>query len=595
MGRTRDDEEGEPEASEAEASVCDRGGSQPPSGGDEHDMAELRGSQVRGMPVTIQPTPSTSFDRGPTDVAALHIQEAARLVAYLASSDRRAGAREAEDVAAEAFLEVASTWDRPRSASGPEVYLFTCAHRIAVTRSHLGRSGYGDAFAESMPAFGDQADLARLAVLQDALDQLPAAPRYAVLLREMCGFTLAESAEIIGLPEATVELARDDALRSLVPVVESGTLAVHARRGPLSPDDFTALSRVLQHPDEQRLSERRRLAERLDRGGPPAGPASRASSETYPASSERYHSREYVSGEPERPLTMGAGSPSYGSPGSAASSGGMPFTLEPGWSKTTPLDAPLSMVDLSGVSTPIFDAISAWFASDSSRGGEGSWAALDDRSWREANARAAAAPEVERMSDAGLPMRRPGANAVPSVAEVGPGSRSTFAEPKQVDAGQLRNRLDSFQQGVASARRMRGRSSDPGPEKPGRSWDPLFDPMPQRHSDNVVRGGSGDQPTVAAPPSPSRRSRAKPVPAAEAAARAGDLARDDSAFRRFHQDHLPQVIAALLLEDASPTLAAELAQTVFDQAYWQWPTLPSPQEWIRKRALVLLAERRGDR
>jgi hypothetical protein len=291
-------------------------------------------------------------------------------------------------------------------------------------------------------------------------------------------------------------------------------------------------------------------------------------------------------------VPSGATDSFVGSSGFAASSPDRePFTLAPGWSKTTPLDAPLSAVDLSGTTTPIFDAISAWFATDSG-GGQDSWAALDDRNWREANARAAAAPEVEGISDAGLPTRRPGANAVPLAAEVGPGGLSMFGEPQRVDAGQLRNRLDSFQQGVNSARRLRGRPSESGPADPGRSWDPLFDPMSERPSDEVGRRRPQDQSSAAAPP---RRTRARPAPAEKPAAPTGERGRDDGSFRRFRQEYLPQVLAVLLLEDVPAVLAAEVAQAVFDQAYWQWPTLPSPQEWVSKRALVLLDERRGDR
>ena len=544
------------------------------------------------MPVTTQPPPSTHGGHGPADVATLHAQEVARLVAYLASSDRHAGAREAEDVAAEAFLEVASTWPRTGSASSAEVYLFACAHRIAVARSHLGRSGHGDALAESMPAFGDQADLARLAVLQDALDQLPAAPRYAVLLREMCGFAPRQSAEIIGLPEATVELARDDALRSLVPVVESGTLAVHARRGPLSPDDFTALSRVLQHPDEQRLAERRRLGDRLAGGGPHGGPAPAAPATGSPGGGSGWSG------------SAGAMASSYGPSGSWSPHGDVSFALEPGWSRTTPLDAPLSMVDMSGTTTPIFDAISAWFATDSSVEGEDSWAALDDGNWREANTRAAAAPQVAGLSDAGLPKRRPGANTVPSAAEVGPGSRSMFGGAPRVDAGQVRHRLDSFQQGVHSARRLRDRPAESGAGEPERPWDPLFDPMPARRSDDAARTEgqprtgeprTGEQDRIGAA-GPGRRTGDGPTAVSgPPAGRSGERGRDDDAFRDFHRQHLPQVLAALLLEGAPAGLAAEVAQTVFDEAYWQWSTLPSPQDWTRSRALALFAERRGGR
>ena len=511
------------------------------------------------MSVSTQPPPYAYDPRGSGDFAGLHAREVARLVAYLASSDRHCGAREAEDVAAEAFLEVAATWRGAGNASSVEIYLFACAHRIAVARSHLGRSEHGDALAESMPAFGEQADLARLAVLQDALDQLPAAPRYAVLLREMCGFTPAQSAEIIGLPEASVELAREDALRTLVPVVESGTHTLHARRGPLSPDDFAALSRVLQHPDADRLADRRRVADRLAGGGPPAAPAGlqfaqpSAQPSAPPASSGGWSSS-----------SSWAGSGPAAHPGTPAAPS---WSLEPGWSSSTPLDAPLSQLDLSGTSTPIFDAISAWFATDN-RTGE-SWEALEDSGWRAATARAASAPEVAGLSDAGLPKRLPGANSLPSAADV---SRSMFGEPPRVDPGQVRHRLDSFQQGVNTARRLRGRSSDaPVDAAKERPWDPLFDPMPARRSADGVR------PDVPAPPPPPADGR------------------DDAVFRAFHRDQLPHVLAALLLQGAPPSDAAQVAQDAFDEAYWNWATLDSPPDWTRDRALRLFAERHDNR
>lgn len=535
------------------------------------------------MPVTMQPP----FDRQPAvgDVASLHSRQVARVVAYLSSSDRHAGAREAEDVAGEAFLEVASTWPSIGNASSPEVYLFACAHRIAVTRSHLGRSGQGDALAESMPAFGDQADLARLAVLQDGLDQLPAAPRYAVLLREMSGFPPAQAAEIIGLPEGTVEMARDDALRMLVPVVESGTMAVHARRGPLSPDDFAALSRVLQHPDAERLAQRRRLAEQLSghsrfphgTGPLPTGGVPLGRSTATPGWDTGRGGFASPSGYQSEPSPFTGG-----------------FSLSPGWSRVTPLDAPLSTVDLSSTSTPIFDAISAWFSSDSSQGDANSWAALDDRGWREANARAAAAPEVAGLSDSGLPRRRPGANAVPSAAEVGPNARSMFGEPQRLDPGQVRHRLGGFQQGVNNARRLRSGARDaeaaappaaaPEPERP---WDPLFDPMPARRSGDGRRAAARSESSRAGE-AMSPGSGSLPVPTGAKPASGG---RDEGAYRTFQREYLPQLLAALLLAGATPSSAAEISQEVLDEAYWNWSTLKSPEGWARERALALLAHR----
>lgn len=550
-------------------------------------MPKLRDPQVRGMPEMMQPSP---FDRqsGTADVVALHTRQVAQLVAYLCSSDRYAGAREAEDVAGEAFLEVASTWPRIGGASSPEVYLFACAHRIAVARSHLSRSVRGDALVESMPAFGDQADLARLAVLQNALDQLPTAPRYAVLLREMCGFSPRASAEVIGLPEGTVERARDDALRTLVPVVESGTATANVRRGPLSPDDFAALRRVLQHPDVDRLGERRRLAERLSGRSPQGtGPISTGGVPLGRSAAGLGWGSSAGQGYPGQGYP-GQGYPGQGYPGQGRQPMTGGFELQPGWSRTTPLDAPLSTVDLSSTSTPIFDAISAWFASDAPGAGN-KWAALDDGGWRAATARAAAEPEVAGVSDAGLPKRRPGANAVPSAAEVGPLTRGMFGEQPRPDAGQVRHRLDSFQQGVNTARRLRGRLNEqgdvaadpaavePAPERP---WDPLFDPMPSRRSSDGLRGVATDTPNPQGAPEPA------------AMARAGD-GRDDVAFRTFQREYLPQLLATLLFEGAHPVMAAELAQEVFDEAYWNWVTLQSPHTWVHERAMALLAYRQG--
>jgi hypothetical protein len=77
-------------------------------------------------------------------------------------------------------------------------------------------------------------------------------------------------------------------------------------------------------------------------------------------------------------------------------------------------------------------------------------------------------------------------------------------------------------------------------------------------------------------------------------ARTGD-GRDDAAFRTFQQEYMPQLLATLLLEGANPVTAAELAQEVFDEAYWSWATLQSPHDWVRERSMALLAHRRGTR
>jgi hypothetical protein len=147
----------------------------------------------------------------------------------------------------------------------------------------------------------------------------------------------------------------------------------------------------------------------------------------------------------------------------------------------------------SSTPTPIFDSISVWFSTDSSApatgsvdevervvdlrdgarqtvtagGGNGRWAALGDQQWLAASARAAAGPEIGGTTDTGLPMRRPGANLVPSAATAAPasaagGSRTgTVPGPMppapihRADPDAVRGRLGSYQRGLTSARRSR--------------------------------------------------------------------------------------------------------------------------------------------
>lgn len=144
--------------------------------------------------------------------------------------------------------------------------------------------------------------------------------------------------------------------------------------------------------------------------------------------------------------------------------------------------------------TPIFDSISVWFSTDSTAPATGSvdevervvdlrdgarqpvaagsgastgrWAALGDQQWLAASARAAATPEIGGTTDTGLPMRRPGANLVPSAATasatVGAGARTgTVPGPMppapvhRADPESVRGRLGSYQRGLTSARRSR--------------------------------------------------------------------------------------------------------------------------------------------
>ncbi len=491
------------------------------------------------MPVTTESSPFALHTPLPAvsgDLTALHAREVDRLVAYLGCSDRGAGPREAEDIAALAFLEVASAWPGTAGFSRPEVFLFASAQRIAVTRAYGGRSGLREALGESASGFWDRGDLARLTILQDALDQLPEVPRYGVLLREMCGFSPAESAEIIGVSAAAVDDARGDALRSLVPAVEARTSGTGARPGPLSPGDFAALSRVLQNEDRDVVAARRQFAHRL------AAPARPQPLSPVSAAGGWSGSPSWSAGSEIPP-----GGANGWSSGSDAGWAGASSTA--GRTPQTPLDAPLSAVDLSSnVGTPIFDAISAWFASGPTAGSASSWSALDDGGWRAAEARAAAEPQVAGLSESGLPLRARGANMVPSATELTAAARSMFGEPQPVDPGQVRRRIDSFQQGVKAARRMR-RQTDQPPQPPGAA--------------------------VSAP---------EPLPTPP-------VRPDPPDFNAFYRENLPQLLADLMVGGALPAVAAELAQGAMAEAYRVWADLEAPRDWVHARALAALAAR----
>ncbi|HET9653768.1 MAG TPA: sigma-70 family RNA polymerase sigma factor [Kineosporiaceae bacterium] len=510
-------------------------------------------------------------------VPALHDREVARLVAYLGSSDRGAGIAEAEDVAGQAFLEVATTWPSLGGYRRPEVYLYARAQRIAADRAYQGRPGWGDALAESAPStLWGPPEVSRLTVLQDALDRLPEMTRHAVLLREMCGFGTAEAAEIIGVPESLVDGARGEALRMLVPAVEAGTTALRGRPGPLSPDDFLALNRALGHGDPERWAMRRRVAERLAgqaRMGDPGRPM------PAPAPSPAWSPRGPMTGS--FPVHPGP------APGPASSPGWEPSGT--GWSGSAPpweppvthtaLDAPLSTVDLLSVGTPIFDSVSAWFASGPVEGSGSSWAALDDGGWRAANARAAAEPEVAGLSTSGLPQRRPGANTVPSATDLGT-SRSIFGEAPRVDAGLVRRRLDSYQQGLTNARRRRRQPTDEPTDEPvaSRGWEALSE------SALVSPPPAPSGPVL--PPNPLLRQ------AAGQAARSPEPFVDPEAFDAFYREYLPELLAALMAEGSPPAQAAQLAQEAMTDVRRRWSELDEPREWVRKRALAALVQHR---
>jgi hypothetical protein len=177
--------------------------------------------------------------------------------------------------------------------------------------------------------------------------------------------------------------------------------------------------------------------------------------------------------------------------------------------------------------TPIFDQISVWFTAEptgslpvtvvaddkdvidlreAERQPSSRWASLGDQRWLATNARAAAAPDTEGTTETGLPLRRPGANLLPSASAAAPAAplglplpssapvaRATSPQadgtesgPERaeslVDPNLVRGRLGSYQRGLANARRARNQQSA----------EPAFDPVGASLFTTKSDGGSDE-------------------------------------------------------------------------------------------------------
>ena len=57
---------------------------------------------------------------------------------------------------------------------------------------------------------------------------------------------------------------------------------------------------------------------------------------------------------------------------------------------------------------------------------------------------------------------------------------------------------------------------------------------------------------------------------------------------------MPQLLAALMVEGATPNQATELAQEAMGEAYRSWREIDRPEDWTKARASAALARRRAD-
>ncbi|MDQ1293913.1 MAG: hypothetical protein QG608_1795 [Actinomycetota bacterium] len=607
------------------------------------------------------PSRSTQATEG-ARIAALYSAEVDRLVAFLCAGESTLSLQDAETIAQEATLATRGRWSEIERNSDPVIILFTTAYQNLVRRERTGGWPEADPLAQAAGTQVPPADLERLRSLQDCLDELDPLTRRIVLLRELCSFAPEDTAQILKTPQETVRSSRGKALRHLMTLMNDALASGTARPGELAPGDFVALGRVLRRPDRQRTAQRQRFVESLVRAEPSerlrptaSGPAPAAqapaglsqplsqSSLSQPLSQSSLSqplsqplSQSSLSQPLSQPLgqsprgpagpsgTPGLGVPAAGFPvnrlsptglsapgltsdqvGGLAPSGYLnPNSFGSGRARENDPLTDGSYID-DGGSTPIFDAISAWFSTDSSAhtaedaeptGERRRWESLNDGSWVAAAERAAESPRVEGQSGAGLPMRRPGANMVPSAREAASTSLWGASSPPRANADDVRRRLDSFQQGLNTARRNRDQTPDPhvesflgpgqdagGPSASTRSAQERSSdtgPVPRadrstrrsRSSESesrirLGRGGSGD--------------RRAPFSSGDRPSSSGDRPSD---FDAFYRDHLPHLLAALLFDGASPREAADCAQDAMAEALHLWRRIDDPQEWTLRQA-----------
>jgi DNA-directed RNA polymerase specialized sigma24 family protein len=600
-------------------------------------MPNLRSPDGRQSPPVGISRPSSAPSRSAqategARVAALYSAEVDRLVAFLCAGESTLSLQDAETIAQEGTLATRGRWSEIEQSSDPVLFLFTTAYQNLVRRERTGGWPEADPLAQAAGTQVPPADLERLRSLQDCLDELDPLTRRIVLLRELCSFSPEETAQILKTPQDTVRSSRGKALRHLMTLMNDALASGSARPGELAPGDFVALGRVLRRPDRQRTAQRQRFVESLVRaehserlrptasGPAPAPPAGlsqplQQSSLSQPLSQSSLSQPLRSSAGPSG--TPGLGVPSTGSPvnrlsptglsapgltsdqvGGLAPSGYLnPNSFGSGLARENDPLTDGSYID-DGGSTPIFDAISAWFSTDSSAhatddsqpaGERRRWESLDDGSWVAAAERAAESPRVEGQSGAGLPMRRPGANMVPSAREAASTSLWGASTPPRANADDVRRRLDSFQQGLNTARRDRDQTPDPHVESfLGPGQDGGGSPAPMR----PTRDRSSDTGPVIRTDRSPRRSRSSE---SESRLRLGRGGSDDrrapfssgdrpSDFDAFYRDHMPHLLAALLFDGASPHEAAEYAQDAMAEALHLWRRIDDPQEWTLRQA-----------
>jgi RNA polymerase sigma-70 factor (sigma-E family) len=166
------------------------------------------------------PTPITSTDPEPDPIASSGFDELCRSLSprLVGSLTLQTGDRSrAEDVAQEALARAWLRWDEVAAMANPNGWVFTVAFNLAKS----GRRRQGIESRANLRSVGGaetvgtDADVADRLALDGALRQMPNRQRSVIALRYYAGFSVAETAQVMGCAEGTVKSLTSAALQKL--------------------------------------------------------------------------------------------------------------------------------------------------------------------------------------------------------------------------------------------------------------------------------------------------------------------------------------------------------------------------------------------
>ncbi|WP_280458681.1 RNA polymerase sigma factor [Nocardia carnea] len=132
-----------------------------------------------------------------------------------------------DEAVQDAFIVMSREWQRLRDEA-PKAYLFAVAHNRAVKlirrhRAHAAATQSLEAMqVDLIDPRSDPVQVVTRETLADLLRRLPSRQRQAVELRYVHGFSIAETAEIMGTSTGTVKRSTYDGMQALQQHTEEG-------------------------------------------------------------------------------------------------------------------------------------------------------------------------------------------------------------------------------------------------------------------------------------------------------------------------------------------------------------------------------------